>query len=70
MVTKTILASKRYNMVDEAELRTLIFSLDTSVDTKDKCKKKKRLAQMPNLLTFLVPRAGLEPARESPPEGF
>jgi len=57
-------------MVDEEELKTLVPSMDTYMDTKTKNEIKKRLAQMPNLLIPLVPRAGLEPARESPPEGF
>jgi integrase len=33
---KTISVFKRYNMVDEAELRTLIFPMDTTVDTTRK----------------------------------
>ena len=40
---KTISVFKRYNMVDEAELKTLIFQIDTSVDTKRKGKNKKEV---------------------------
>lgn len=36
---KTISVFKRYNMVDEAELRTLIFPMDTTVDTMRKTSK-------------------------------
>jgi integrase len=41
---KTISVFKRYNMVDEAELRTLIFSMDTSVDTKAETDNKKEVS--------------------------
>jgi integrase len=41
---KTISVFKRYNMVDEAELRSLIFSLDTSVDTKGNLDKQKEVS--------------------------
>jgi hypothetical protein len=41
---KTIPIFKRYNMVDEAELRTLIFSLDTSVDSKGEIHKQKEVS--------------------------
>jgi integrase len=36
---KTISVFKRYNMVDEAELKTLIFPMDTTVDTTGKMAK-------------------------------
>ena len=42
--TTTISVFKRYNMVDEAELRSLIFSLDTSVDTKGNLDKQKEVS--------------------------
>jgi integrase len=38
---KTIAVFKRYNMIDEAELKTLIFPIDTSVDTMIKTENKK-----------------------------
>ena len=41
---KTISVFKRYNMVDEAELRSLISPLDTSVDTKDEMQKRKEVS--------------------------
>jgi integrase len=37
---KTISVFKRYNLVDEAELRTLIFSMDTYKDTTEGMEKK------------------------------
>jgi len=41
---KTISVFKRYNMVDEAELRTLIFSIDTPLDTTTKIDNKKEVS--------------------------
>jgi len=41
---KTISVFKRYHMVDEAELRTLIFSIDTPVDTTTKTDNKKEVS--------------------------
>jgi len=41
---KTISVFKRYNMVDEAELKTLIFQIDTSVDTRAKNENKKEVS--------------------------
>jgi len=41
---KTISVFKRYNMVDEAELKTLIFQIDTSVDTTTKIENKKEVS--------------------------
>jgi integrase len=41
---KTISVFKRYNMVDEAELKTLIFQIDTSVDTTIKVENKKEVS--------------------------
>jgi integrase len=41
---KTISVFKRYNMIDEKELRTLIFSLDTPVDTTTKTENKKEVS--------------------------
>jgi hypothetical protein len=38
---KTISIFKRYNMMDEEELRTLVFPIGTSVGTKEQDKKKK-----------------------------
>ena len=41
---KTISVFKRYNMVDEAELRTLVSRIDTSVDTTAKTDNKKEVS--------------------------
>lgn len=41
---KTISVFKRYSMVDEAELKTLILPLDTSVDTKGNPEKQKEVS--------------------------
>jgi hypothetical protein len=41
---KTISVFKRYNMVDEAELRSLISPLDTPVDTTTKTENKKEVS--------------------------
>jgi hypothetical protein len=41
---KTISVFKRYNMVDEAELKTLFFSIDTSLDTTTKTENKKEVS--------------------------
>ena len=39
---KTMSVFKRYNMVDEAELKTLINPVDTYMDTKDKIQEEMR----------------------------
>ncbi|MGD0919715.1 MAG: tyrosine-type recombinase/integrase, partial [Thermodesulfobacteriota bacterium] len=41
---KTISVFKRYNMVDEAELKTLIFQIDTYADTTTKIENKKEVS--------------------------
>ena len=41
---KAISVIKRDNMVDEAELKTLIFPIDTSVDTTTKAENKKEVS--------------------------
>ena len=39
---KTMAVFKRYNMVDEAELKTVVNPMDTYMDTKDKIQEEAR----------------------------
>ena len=41
---KTIAVFKRYNMVDEAELKTLVKPMDTYMDTKEKIEEKTKVS--------------------------
>ena len=41
---KTISVFKRYNIVDEEELKTLVPSMDTYMDTKTKNENKKEVS--------------------------
>jgi len=70
---ETISIFKRYNLVDESEVKTLIedSGMDTYMDTRALGSQiLKGRAMMLNPLIRLVPSAGLEPAQWSPTEGF
>ncbi len=63
---KTVSVFKRYNMVDEEELKTLVKSWSNSPS----CSSQTSLAKNANPSKSMVPEAGLEPAWRGTSEGF